>query len=677
MLTVAFRARSTVLWRATALAITVASAHTDAWAQRCPAVPPDFRPHVAVYPRNTMVSRGTVSLAVYWRAVHCTTSRAPEPRVRPVDVRVTVTDGPFAGRVLTVRVARGDREALEVVLPSPGLHTLRIERVGGPALEAATVRVYSSDPARARRVSLRLQRSALDRDARETDASIELVHRNGTSAHWFGPDARRGRTLRLEGIDPGTYTVRSSGAGAVERRATVTVSEGPTRAPVTVTTEFSGGSAELRVDWIPSNGRMYEVVTVESDGTRTSHALGFDGTSLGEDLAVGALDVRLRSTPRRNPWNPSDPTHVWTEHHHETLTVEPARALALRWSLASLFANATIAPRRWTELPGLSSQRVTPRGDLAPSSSLMATAGDSLVVLSQSASGQRVTVSQRGARGWDAIECASEMARGSVADGALAAVSRELFAWVDGTDSVSFRTRTGVSQERVALFDGVRPSPCFATGIAALSDQRLVVVGRCRANAPEHDASAPLEGWLAVRSDTQWIVRPERPQALRTVAAIGDTAYAAGDGGTLLALRGDGTLTTRMDTTVVGARDLRAGRTRLVLLDYQHQLFELSPSNLTVTPVRVESIANRVFSARQHCLVGDSLVAVGSWSSSRNMGRMWPGEGMLLSITAAGLRTLRPEGTRIVAIACATDAVYSLEQREDGSHAIERVEVSQ
>jgi hypothetical protein len=422
---------------------------------------------------------------------------------------------------------------------------------------------------------------------------------------------------------------------------------------------------------------MYEVLTVESDGTRTSHALGFDRTSLGEDLAPGALDVRLRSTPRRNPWNPSDPTHVWTEHHHETLTVEPARSHALRWSLASLFANATITPRRWTELPGLSSQRATPRGDLAPSSSLMATAGDSLVVLSQSASGQRVTVSQRGARGWEAIECASEMARGSVADGALAAVSRELFAWVDGTDSVSFRTRTGVSQERIALFDGVRPSPCFATGIAALSDQRLVVVGRCRANGPEHDERVPLEGWLAVRTDTHWIVRPERPQALRAVAPLGDTAYAVGDGGTLIALRADATLTTRIDTTVVGARDLRAGRTRLVLRDFHHQLFELSPSDLTVTPVRVESIANRVFSAQQHCLAGDSLVALGSWSVSRNAGRMWPGAGMLLSITAAGLRTLRPEGTRIVAIACATDAVYSLEQREDGSHAIERVEVSQ
>jgi hypothetical protein len=83
-------------------ALVAALASREASAQRCPPVPRDFRPRINVYPGDTLLARPELVLGVSLQHQHCTTSRAPAPRIAPSSLRATIIDGPLAGRALSI-----------------------------------------------------------------------------------------------------------------------------------------------------------------------------------------------------------------------------------------------------------------------------------------------------------------------------------------------------------------------------------------------------------------------------------------------------------------------------------------------------------------------------------------------------------------------------------------------
>lgn len=204
------------------------AAATEARAQQCPPVPVGFRPHIAIYPRATLLESPRFTLAVLRLFVHCTTSRTI-PVFRHDDLRFEIVTASGSTISLPWR-SLGERDVV-VTLPRAGDFELLVTSPSAPQLEAARVRIRVIDA-----------RSTVRFDVRLTPPP----GREPTRA------AAGGLVLGVDGYDTRVFAVRWSGGFAA----------GPLRLP----------SATYSLRWrSPRPVDLTSTVTVTRDASYEAH----------------------------------------------------------------------------------------------------------------------------------------------------------------------------------------------------------------------------------------------------------------------------------------------------------------------------------------------------------------------------------------------------------------------
>jgi hypothetical protein len=567
---------------------------------------------------------------------------------------------------------RAAGEDLGVTLPGPGTFELRIESLRFPALVPATVRLQVVSP-QARQVRLRLEPSPHDAALRE-GGYVRFV-REGTFSTRSLPVRRRAGSweappLRLE---PGSYTVEWSRGYLHRRRTVLAVSEAGDYRAV-----FGGSEVRFELDWLPANGRDYEVVLEHAHGVTPPRS----GYGTVGDVPPGPAVLHLRTAPTQYGVPSSDAPRVWTEIYRESVVVPSQGELVVHWSMPRLFAGQPPVPGPWTSLPGIGSNAPTadppPREEPAFAFAVRDSAALYVGARVHTYDGRWSTLAPDDAlrRGTSANlrvdGHGTEVPRGAVM--AIGALRRDAFAWVEGGEFVSFRTPAGLSQELLPIHDLQRPMPCYATGIAALSEQDVVVVGRCRGLAPEWDRGQPHEGFVAVRDATRWTLRPERPAPLRAAATDGSVVVAVGDRGTVLWRQGGvWTAQRRGDDDLVGVA-MAAGR--VIARTAGGDLLEIPVANGTAfqrLPRFVDETVPRA--ASDQCITPRGVaVLYPQWRRPNEGGRGPHEQPSRVTLYDGRQHRVLHDGTggEVIALACEGQTVWLLVRDGAGAVRVER-----
>jgi len=619
-------------------------ASREASAQRCPAAPQDFRPSVQLVLGDTLLARNELVALILLRQQHCTTSRAPAPRISPSSLRATIVEGPLAGRSLAI-TPRAER--LSIALPTAGTHTIRVESLAFASLVPATVRVHVMDPQRARPARLALERSPLDITASSSVTSLALTHESGARTTLFGPRFARGRTTPGVLLEPGSYAVTSV-VGGITRSSRIAVV--PSRAPIPV--EFAGGSLRVDIDLLPDYQRRYSLVVTAADGQQERRPLQFPGTLLGLDLAPGPVTVSVESTRTQQPAN-REP--AWTVHHREVLQIQRQTAHVFEWSLPAILGGQGSARRSWralASLPGV--VRAVPSGDVTSVPRAFASVGDALLLLTDG-------IAERRADRWTALSMPTGWAVPSTT-ASVAAIASDTYAWVAQSLIVGYRTPSGITGEALPIATGGARSVCSSEAIAATGPDALVVVGRC----PDLEGSGRPRGFMATRDAVRWTMRTESLAPLLSVATIGDRAIAVGHDGLVATLRGS-VLETRSIGSMV-LRRVRAGRSRVVIEVASQGLIEYNEAAGSYATLATLDPSRFGTPQTEHCFVGDSLLI---------LYKRRPGEpsSTLHLDDGASQFDLSTRATNAVALACASSEAWLLDATASGTHTLVRVVV--
>lgn len=208
--------------------------------QACPDVPADYRPHVSVYPSETLSADGHFSMAVHFSLVHCTTSRAPVPPVLPAHLTVTITEGNQVGSVLSL-TGRGSNLGLR--LPSAGTYTLTFASTLHRHLVPAAVRVRVMESQPRQRVQIRAVSSASPRPLNALKILDEQGFYRYSRPRTINDRGRRKEYVSvISSIVPGVYSVQWVTDHGPELRQSLTVTQprGPqARSQQSAVLEFS------------------------------------------------------------------------------------------------------------------------------------------------------------------------------------------------------------------------------------------------------------------------------------------------------------------------------------------------------------------------------------------------------------------------------------------------------